>query len=614
MSSNQRKSSLPRDNLKKMPRVLARLNLLALQYPWRFSLAIVCALAAAVLGLVTPRLVGESVNHVQQLLMQNQELQTTLSIQSALYYSGFLIVIAASLRGIFTGLQGYLGENIAQRVGYDLQLTYFDKLQQLDFSFHDKNHSGDLIARGMLDLEGVRAFLEMGVLRSITLVLLLSVGTWRLLSVDLLLGTVALSFVPFVLLRASTMGFRLRRTWMRLQELMSDMTLRMEENLQGVRVVRAFSSQDFEEKYFDKISADALEVSKQRITTRVFSMSTMNFAFYVSMGLVLWIGGRQVAAGALNVGTLTEFLTFMTILQQPVRQVGMIVNSSARATSAGARLFEIIDAEPDIKDTQNAAPIQIQDGFLEFSNVSFTYPSLKNANEYRHKHILNNISFTLKKGHTLALVGAPGCGKSTISQLIPRFYDIDSGSIRIDGQDIREVTLDSLRKVIGLVQQDVFLFDTSAYKNIAYSDPLIDDDYVIDAAKTSHIHEHLDSLDKGYETRVGERGQSLSGGQRQRMAIARSLTTKPQILILDDSTSAIDATTEHQLINSLKSTAATRSTIIIAHRLSSVKDADNIIFLRDGTITEQGTHQELIARNGDYATLWKLQQTEAHNI
>jgi ATP-binding cassette, subfamily B, multidrug efflux pump len=614
MPNSQTQSGLPTINLKAMPSVLARLNRLALRYPWRFSFAIACALASAILGLVTPRLVGEAVNHAQQLLAQSQPLQTTTDVKSALYFSGFLIVIAASLRGIFTGLQGYLGENIAQRVGYDLRLVFFEKLQHLDFSFHDKSHSGDLIARGMLDLEGVRAFLEMGVLRTIMLFLLLSVGTWRLLSVDLVLGCLALSFVPFVLLRASTMGFRLRRTWMRLQELMSDMTLRMEENLQGVRVVRAFSSQAYEEQHFDKISADALEVSKQRITTRVLSMSTMNLAFYTAMGLVLWIGGKQVAAGTLSIGTLTEFLTFMTILQQPVRQVGMIVNSSARATSAGARLFEIIDAQPAIKDAEDANPLNISDGILEFNNVSFTYPGLKNSDEYHHKHVINNISFTLKKGRTLAFVGAPGSGKSTIVQLIPRFYDVDSGSITIDGQDVRKVTLDSLRNAVGLVQQDVFLFDTSAYKNIAYADPLIDDERVTEAAQTAHIHEHLDSLDNGYETRVGERGQSLSGGQRQRMSIARSLATNPHTLILDDSTSAIDATTEHQLVNSLKATAATRSTIIIAHRLSSVKDADEIIFISNGRITEQGNHQTLIAQNGDYAKLWKLQQTEAHTI
>jgi len=614
MPHTQEKNSVPNIHLKAMPKVLTRLNRLALRYPWRFSFAIACALASAILGLVTPRLVGEAVNHAQQLLAQNQPLQTKEGVQSALYYSGFLIVIAASLRGVFTGLQGYLGENIAQRVGYDLRLVFFEKLQHLDFSFHDKSHSGDLIARGMLDLEGVRAFLEMGVLRTITLLLLLSVGTWRLLSVDLLLGSLALSFVPFVLVRASTMGFKLRKTWMRLQELMSDMTLRMEENLQGVRVVRAFSSQAYEQSQFDKVSDDALEVSKQRITTRVFSMSTMNLAFYTSMGLVLWIGGKQVAAGTLSIGTLTEFLTFMTILQQPVRQVGMIVNSSARATSAGARLFEVIDAQPIIKDAEDATALTISDGVLRFNNVSFTYPSLKNSEEYRDKHVINNISFTLKKGHTLAFVGAPGSGKSTIVQLIPRFYDIDSGSITIDDQDIRAVTLDSLRKTIGLVQQDVFLFDTSAYKNIAYADPLIDGELVTEAAQTAHIHEHLDSLDKGYETRVGERGQSLSGGQRQRMSIARSLATKPHILILDDSTSAIDATTEHQLVSSLKTTAAKRATIIIAHRLSSVKDADEIIFLHNGKITEQGNHQQLINQNGDYATLWKLQQTEAGNI
>lgn len=235
-------AAVPAIDFKNMPPVLRRLNRLALNYHWRFAAAIGCALGAAILGLVTPRLLGESVNHAMQLLNEVQA-RVEGDAQQALWVSAVLIVLAASLRGVFTGLQGYLGENIAQRVGYDLRLAFFKKLQTLDFTFHDAHHSGDLIARGMLDLEGVRAFLEMGVLRIITLLLLLGVGSWRLLSVDLTLGLLALSFVPVVLVRASTMGIRMRRTWLRLQELMSDMTLKMEENLQGVRVVRAFASQ-----------------------------------------------------------------------------------------------------------------------------------------------------------------------------------------------------------------------------------------------------------------------------------------------------------------------------------------------------------------------------------
>jgi len=595
----------PAIDFKAMPRVLTRLNRLALNYPWRFCAAILCALCAAVLGLVTPRLLGEAVNQAHHLLADAGGGDDSLA-RSALYHSALLILAAASLRGCFTGLQGYLGENIAQRVGYDLRLAFFKKLQALDFSFHDVSHSGDLIARGMLDLEGVRSFLEMGVLRIITLVLLLGFGAWRLLGVDWLLGALALSFVPVVLVRASMMGVRLRRTWLRLQQLMSDLTLGMEENLQGVRVVRAFASQKHELQRFDRISAQALEVSDQRISARVFSMSLMNLAFYSAMALVLWVGGNRVAEGAMSVGLLTEFLTFMMILQQPVRQVGMIVNASARATSAGGRLFEILDARPDIRDAEGARPLQLSEGVLCFENVDFDYG--KNG---EGRKILDNISFTLRPGQTLGIVGAPGSGKSTLANLIPRFYDASAGRITIDGQDIRTVTLDSLRSHISLVQQEVFLFDTSVQENLAYTDPLADEERVRQAAELTQIHEHVVGLPAGYGTRVGERGVALSGGQRQRLSIARGIISEPRFLILDDATAAIDAVTEARVRHNLRADAHARATIVIAHRLSSVKDADEILVLDNGRIVERGSHRDLLARDGAYAALWNLQYSAA---
>jgi ATP-binding cassette subfamily B multidrug efflux pump len=596
-------AAVPAIDFKNMPPVLRRLNRLALNYHWRFAAAIGCALGAAILGLVTPRLLGESVNHAMQLLNEVQA-RVEGDAQQALWVSAVLIVLAASLRGVFTGLQGYLGENIAQRVGYDLRLAFFKKLQTLDFTFHDARHSGDLIARGMLDLEGVRAFLEMGVLRIITLLLLLGVGSWRLLSVDLTLGLLALSFVPVVLVRASTMGIRMRRTWLRLQELMSDMTLKMEENLQGVRVVRAFASQRQELKQFDEVSARALTVSDERISARVWSMSVMNLAFYTAMGLVLWVGGNRVAEGSFSLGLLTEFLTFMLILQQPVRQVGMIVNASARASSAGGRLFEILDTEPSITDSPYAQTLQLSKGELRFEQVSFTYPGTDSP-------ALRDINFAVSTGQTLAIVGPPGSGKSTIAQLIPRFYEVSAGRISIDGQDIRSLTLASLREHVNLVQQDVFLFDTSVHHNLAYSEPLADADDVREVAEQAQIHEHIARLPAAYETRVGERGVALSGGQRQRISIARGLLNKPGLLILDDATAAIDALTEARVRERLRDHAQARATIIIAHRLSSIKHADEILVLEQGQVIERGNHDTLLALGGQYAALWQLQYASA---
>lgn len=597
-------NATPAIDFKAMPRILGRLNRLTLNYPWRFAAAVLCALGGALLGLVTPRLLGESVNHAHQLFVDVDA--DPGAVKSALYYSALLIIVATSVRGCLTGLQGYLGENIAQRVGFDLRLAFFKQLQALDFAFHDVSHSGDLIARGMLDLEGVRAFLEMGVLRVITLVLLVGIGTWRLLGVDMVLGALALSFVPVVLLRAALMSVRLRRTWLRLQQLMSDMTLGMEENLQGVRVVRAFASQRHELRRFDQVSAQALEVSDRRITYRVFAMSVMNLAFYGAMALVLWFGGQRVAAGSMSVGTLTEFLTFMMILQQPVRQVGMIVNSSARATSAGGRLFEVLDARPAIRDADSARPLRIDTGVLRFEHVDFYY-----GGDGARRKILEDISFTLRPGETLGIVGPPGSGKSTLVNLIPRFYEVGAGRITIDGQDIRDITLASLRSHISLVQQEVFLFDTSARDNVAYSDPLADAERIHEAAEMAQIHEHVAALPAGYGTRVGERGVALSGGQRQRMSIARALLNRPRFLILDDATAAIDAVTDARIRDNLQTDARARATVVVAHRLASVQHADEILVLDNGRIVERGDHATLLALGGAYYALWQLQNGAA---
>jgi ATP-binding cassette subfamily B protein len=386
---------------------------------------------------------------------------------------------------------------------------------------------------------------------------------------------------------------------------MSDLSLGMEENLQGVRVVRAFAAKVREMERFDTVSESALQLSNRRISLRMSSVSVMNLAYYASMGLVLFVGGRWVSEGSLRVGELTEFLAFMTILQQPVRQVGMIVNSGARASSAGQRLFEVLDATPDIRDRPGAAELVISAGVLRFENVGFRYdPASEGA-------VLSGISFELGPGKTLGIVGPPGSGKSTIAHLIPRFYDVSEGRITIDGQDIRDLRLASLRRHVGLVQQEIFLFDTSVHDNVAYADPLADDERVVEASSIAQIHEHVASLPKAYRTRVGERGVALSGGQRQRMSIARGLLAAPRILILDDAMSAIDAATEQQVRAALRGAVSAMGSIVIAHRLSALRHADEIIVLERGRIAERGSHDRLLAAGGAYAELWALQNHAA---
>ena len=590
--------ALGRLDLAAFPQVLPRLTRMAGCYPGRCVAAVACAAVAAALNVATPRLLGDAVDLASQ----------RGASSTSLWLAALWLVAACVLRGAVSGGMGYLGESISQRVGCDLRLAYFEKLQRLDFKFHDTHHSGDLIARGMLDLEGTRAFVEMGLLRALTLVLLLGAGLWRLLHVDPLLAALALSFVPFVTWRAARMGVMLRLSWQRLQAMMGELSRSMEENLQGVRVVRAFAARGFELLKFDRISDAALRLSNQRITLRMQAVSQMSTAYYAAMGAVLWAGTQRIAAGQLTVGALAEVLTYMTLLQTPVRQVGMIVNASARAVSSGARLFEVLDREPAVVDAPGALTLHAPRGHLRFEHVGFAYGS---------REVLHDINFDLQPGQTLGIVGAPGSGKSTLVQLIARLHDVGQGRILLDGHDIRHLTLASLRRAVGLVQQEVFLFDTSVHDNAAYAtDTAAADtprDRVAQGVAQAQLDDHVATLPQGYETRVGERGVALSGGQRQRLAIARGLVANPAVMVFDDATSAVDTATEAALRAALREAVKTKATVIVAHRLGSVRHADEILVLDAGRVAERGTHEELLRQGGLYAALWSLQNRQAEH-
>jgi ATP-binding cassette, subfamily B, multidrug efflux pump len=579
-----------------MPRILRRVLGLALKYPGRFAFATCATLGAAGISLLLPRLLGAAVDRAHGLLGRD------LSFVAASHELGagaVLILGLSILRGLLRMVGGYQGEVLGQRVGYDLRLALFEKLQRLGFDFHDGIHSGDLITRGMLDLEGVRGFIGDGLQRLVLVVMLVGVGAWRLFSTDPLMAVLALGFVPVVTWQAARTGLFLRVTWTRLQEKMALLTRAMEEKLQGLRVVRAFAAKPFELAKFDAAAGAALRIARYRIGLRALAITGMQTAFYVAMAIVLWVGGMRVAAGRMTIGELTEILAFMTIVQQPVRQIVMIVNSAARATSSGQRLFEVLDHEPLIRDRPDAKALTAPLGILRFEHVHFAYAA--------GPPILNNISFKVEPGKTLGIVGAPGSGKSTIAHLIPRFYDVTGGRITLDGHDIRDLTLESLRAAVTLIAQDLFLFDIEANDNIAYADPDADDSRIVAAATSAHIHDHLIGLPLGYATLIGERGVSLSGGQRQRLSIARGALPAPPVMVLDDSLSAVDTATEAGLRAELRASRVNRATIIIAHRLSSLADADEIIVLDRGTIVERGTHSNLIALGGHFAALHRLQ-------
>ncbi|HVI32313.1 ABC transporter ATP-binding protein [Phenylobacterium sp.] len=581
-----------------MPSVLARIAGLAMRYPGRVALTVLASLGAAVASLTLPRLFGRSVDQAQALLADGAAHAD--AARSALVVSAGLVIAATVARGLLTMWSGYLGEYLSQKVANDLRLQFFQHLQKLSFGFHDRIHSGDLVTRGMLDLEGARAFINGAMTPALSLVLLVGFAAAMMVSLDPVLALVGLSFVPVAGYALARMGFLLRVTWLRVQELMGQLTLTMEENLQGIRVVRAFAGRDFELAKFDRGSRAVIVFQDKRITLRFTAIAWMNVSFHISLGLLLWLGGRKVLAGHMTVGRLTEFLTYMTLLQAPIRQVAMIFNSMARATSSGSRLFEVLDLEPEIADAPGASTLQPGEGVLRFEGVGFRYRA-------DGRQVLQDISFEVRPGKTVGIVGPPGSGKSTLANLIPRFYDVTEGRITIDGVDIREVTLASLREYVGLVQQEAFLFDASVGHNVAYADPWAEDARIEAAARTAQIHEHIASLPEGYETRVGERGVALSGGQRQRMSIARGVVPGPGVMIFDDSTAAIDAVTERKVRDGLARATKTKATVIIAHRLSSLMHADEILVLDEGRIVERGSHDALVARGGTYAELYELQ-------
>lgn len=591
-------SDVPKVDVTAMPSVLARIAGLAMRYPGRVALTVLASLGAAIASLTLPRLFGRSVDQAQALLADGAAHAD--AARSALVVSAGLVIAATVARGLLTMWSGYLGEYLSQKVANDLRLQFFQHLQKLSFGFHDRIHSGDLVTRGMLDLEGARAFINGAMTPALSLVLLVGFAAAMMVSLDPVLALVGLSFVPVAGYALARMGFLLRVTWLRVQELMGQLTLTMEENLQGIRVVRAFAGRDFELAKFDRGSRAVIVFQDRRITLRFTAIAWMNVSFHISLGLLLWLGGRKVLAGQMTVGRLTEFLTYMTLLQAPIRQVAMIFNSMARATSSGSRLFEVLDLEPEIADAPGAKPLQVSEGVLRFEGVGFRYRP-------DGRQVLQDISFEVRPGRTVGIVGPPGSGKSTLANLIPRFYDVTEGRITLDGGDIRDVTLASLREYVGLVQQEAFLFDASVGHNVAYADPWAEDARIEAAARTAQIHEHIAGLPEGYETRVGERGVALSGGQRQRMSIARGVVPGPGVMIFDDSTAAIDAVTERKVRDGLARATKTKATVIIAHRLSSLMHADEILVLDEGRIVERGSHDELVARGGAYAELYELQ-------
>lgn len=582
--------------------ILWRIFRETLTNPVGLGLTLAASIAGALANLTLPQLIGRAIDRASQLLA-TPGVKTDLA-GSALFATAALVLLVVTARGLLAMTSGFLAERLSQKVALRLRLRYFDHLQRLSCSFHDRVHSGDLITRGMIDLEGMRVFVGTVLQQAVPLTLLITLSATLMFRADPMLAALALAFVPAAGVVLAQNGTMLRRTWFSVQQMMSQLTLVMEENLQGVRVVRAFAAERFELAKFDAAAQSILQLQFDRITLRFAGLSWMTATFHVSLGLLLWFGGRKVMAGQMTAGELTTFVAYLTLLQGPIRQISMITNSSARAVSAGARMFEILDEAPAIADRPGARPLRTCEGVLRFERVGFSYGQ-------GQAEVLSDISFEVRPGRTLGIVGPPGSGKSTIAALIPRFYEVSSGAVTLDGVDVRDIEIASLRRHVGVVQQDTFLFDAPIGHNLAYADPWADDARIEAVSRVAQLHDQVRLMADGYETRVGERGVSLSGGQRQRAAIARGVLPGPGVIVFDDSTAAIDAVTERRVREGLARATEAKATVIIAHRLSSLLHADEIIVLDRGRIVERGDHAGLVAQGGLYAELHAMQSRQS---
>ena len=573
--------------------IFIRIISLTLNHRWLTIKALACVTGATAAYLFLPWLFGMAIDQTVKVISGNT------SSTSAILQIAIVILILSLLRGLLTFGQTYYGEKLSQSVAYDLRNKFYNHVQNLSFEFHDTNHTGNLMSRAITDVEAFRMFIMAGLVRSPYYLILFIASSTILIWRDWRLGLVALLFMPALGTLTTILRLHLRRIWLRIQEDMAELSTVLQENMTGARVVKAFAAEEYEEAKYDHSSSAVSFDMIRAARLQALNTSIIVFIYLITIGLILWAGGLRVINGDITPGDLASFLFYMQILAMPVRQAGMVVNSYARAFSAGERLFEVLDYESHVRESKKPKTLPHTEGKVIFEDVSFSYDG--------HTPILQNINLTGEKGKIIAIVGAPGSGKSTLVNLLPRFYDVRFGRITIDGIDIRQASLNSLRSNIGIVQQDVFLFTTSLKENIAYGRPQASMKEIISAAKIAQLDDFINTLEDGYETMVGERGSTLSGGQRQRMSIARAVLLDPSILILDDSTASVDAQTEELIQKALESLMHGRTTFVIANRLSTVHKADEIIVLDHGKIVERGSHETLISHQGIYRQIYDLQ-------
>lgn len=557
-------------------------------YMHRLLFAMVCTIMAAAGNLYIPWIIKDMIDEV--LADKNG---TMLNWIAASIIAIFIV------RGLFWYGQNYLMSYVGQSVIIDIRAAVFKKLQRLSVSFYDKNKTGTIMSYVTNDVNALQSSMVENTIEMITEGFILIGSVVAMIYLDWRLTLFTVCTFPVVLWFMEFFGKKIRKTGGRIQECTADITSVLQESVASARVIKSFVREDYEVDRFDVENKANFRANMKNAQLMATLTPVVELVAAIGVTMIIWYGGNNVINGTITAGSLVAFLTYAVNISNPIKRLTRVIGNIQKALAAAQRVFMIIDMPEEIAESRDAKQLPEVSGKVEFQNVSFAYNDKGN--------VITDLSFSVKPGEVIAIVGPSGAGKSTIANLLPRFYDVNKGDIKIDGHSVREVTLDSLREQVGIVPQETMLFNGSVYNNILYGRLDATKEEIEAAAKAANAHDFIMQLTDGYETKLGDRGVNLSGGQRQRIAIARAILKNPRILILDEATSALDTESERVVQEALDRLMVGRTSFVIAHRLSTVKNADKILVLEKGNLVESGTHDELLALDGLYAHLYKIQ-------
>jgi ABC-type multidrug transport system fused ATPase/permease subunit len=569
-------------------------------YKGQLILSMICVFFAGGFGMAWPILVKFAIRFGLDPQKDAQGKIVAIDGNSTLLLLACLAVLLFAIgRGLAAFGQQYLSQKIGQDASYDIRNAVYNNLQSLSYAYHDKVQTGQVMSRITQDVESIRMFPGQGILRLLYIAVMLGVAAGGMFWINWQLALVSLITVPIMAWRSFVLSRTVRPIWLKVQDNIGELTRISEEALSGIRVVKAFSREDLESERFKEASIKSADLSYQAAQVQAVNQPLLIGLGALQIAISMSFGAWQITKGNLDGEDLLTFALWLNLLQMPVRQLGFSLNWLMRAISSSERIFELLDAQSTVTEKPDAIELEDCRGDVRLEHVAFAYDRLSD--------VLTDINMEAHPGQVIALLGPPGSGKSTVVNLLPRFYDVTEGRITVDGHDIRDLTLASLRKTIGIVQQDVFLFIGTLRENIAFGRPDASMEEIIAAAKIARIHDFIMSLPQGYDEWVGERGMTLSGGQKQRVAIARTLLLNPKIIILDDSTASVDMHTEFLIQQALSDLMTGRTTFVIAQRLRTIMRADEIVVLDRGRIVERGKHAELIEQHGLYRRIFDLE-------